>query len=262
MDQPITHKDAPRQSGQRWATEDRFLLEGPRSRTAEFFRLVRIMREFIRGFRALHTLGPCVSVFGSARFDENHRHYRQARDVGAAVAKLGFTVLTGGGPGIMEAANRGAQDVGGRSVGCNITLPEEQEANAYLDRLVTFRYFFVRKVMLVKYSQAFVILPGGFGTMDEVFEAATLIQTGKIIDFPIVLMGTEYWLPLIEFLRGRMLPEKTISEADFERLVLTDSIDELTDCLGRCPSHPQDPEADRYRSRRWVMGHGNAAVGG
>ncbi|MFN6195909.1 MAG: TIGR00730 family Rossman fold protein, partial [Planctomycetota bacterium] len=177
-------------------SEQRFLTE-PRSRFGELVRVVRIGAEFIKGFRALHFLPPCVTVFGSARFREDNRWYGMARDVGAGLARAGFTVMTGGGPGIMEAANRGAREAGGLSVGCNITLPHEQKHNPYLDRFVEFRYFFVRKVMLVKYSYAFVVLPGGFGTMDELFEAATLIQTRKIEDFPLVLMGTEYWRPLL-----------------------------------------------------------------
>jgi len=234
--------------------EDRYLLEGPRSRTAEFFRLVRILREFLHGFRALHFLGPCCTVFGSARFGEDHRYYKLARQVGSQMAQLGFTVMTGGGPGIMEAANRGAQDVGGRSVGCNIRLPLEQAPNPYLDRVVTFRYFFVRKVMLVKYSEAFVIMPGGFGTMDEAFEATTLMQTGKIFDFPVVFMGVDYWTPLFEFLRDQMVPAGTIGREDYERLILTDSIDEVTCCLGSCRSEPHTPFDGGYRHRRWRLG--------
>src|SRR5204862_3346994 len=151
--------------------------------------VVRIMREFIRGFRLLHFVGPCVAVFGSARFKEDHPYYDLARQVGRALSRLGFTVMTGGGPGIMEAANRGAKEAGGPSVGCNVELPHEQKPNQYLDRWVTLRYFFVRKTLLVKYSYAFVIMPGGAGTLDEVFEALTLIQTGKIRDFPIDVLG-------------------------------------------------------------------------
>jgi uncharacterized protein (TIGR00730 family) len=233
--------------------EDRQLLEGPRSRTAEFFRVLRIMREFIRGFRALHFLGPCISVFGSARFDEHHRYYQLARRIGAEIARLGFTVITGGGPGIMEAANRGAKDAGGRSVGCNIILPHEQVANPWLDKVVTFRYFFVRKVMLIKYSQAFIILPGGFGTMDEAFEAATLIQTGKIHDFPVVFVGTEYWQPLFDFLRERMIHEKTIDPSDINRFVLTDSVDEVLMQLERCPSKPRGRPNGRAPTREWEL---------
>ncbi|MEX0703488.1 MAG: TIGR00730 family Rossman fold protein [Planctomycetales bacterium] len=233
--------------------EDRYLLEGPRSRTAEFFRLVRIMGEFLRGFRALHFVGPCVTVFGSARFGESHRYYRLARDVGAALARQGFTVLTGGGPGIMEAANRGAKDAGGRSIGCNIVLPAEQRPNPYLDKVVTFRYFFVRKVMLVKYSQAFVIMPGGFGTLDEAFEAATLIQTGKVVDFPVIFMGRDYWRPLFDFLEQTMIAERTIAQADFSRIILTDSVDDMLAPLCQCPSRPPAPEEEPTAPRKWLL---------
>src|SRR5262249_35822813 len=147
---------------------------------------------------------PCVTVFGSARFKENHPYYALARDVGARLAQNGFTVMTGGGPGIMEAANRGAKDVGGGSVGCNIELPKEQKPNPYLDRWITFRHFYVRKLMLVKYSYAFIALPGGFGTLDEIFEVITLIQTGKIQEFPVVLMVQSYWQPLLDFFRSTL----------------------------------------------------------
>jgi uncharacterized protein (TIGR00730 family) len=236
-----------------WLAEDRKLLEGPRSRTAEFFRVLRIAREFIRGFRALHFLGPCVTVFGSARFKEDHAYYRLARQIGAECAKLGFTVITGGGPGIMEAANRGAKDVSGRSIGCNIILPEEQLPNPYIDKVVTFNYFFVRKVMLVKYSQAFICLPGGFGTMDEIFEAATLVQTRKIFDFPIILVGTEYWQPLFDFLRTRMLRDHTINLRDYERMMLTDSVEEIVECLHGCPSLPQQLSEEKVETRAWQL---------
>jgi uncharacterized protein (TIGR00730 family) len=181
--------------------------------------------ELVRGFRAFHFAGPCVTVFGSARFSQSTPHYELAREMGRRIARAGFTVMTGGGPGIMEAANRGAREVGGRSLGCNVVLPKEQKPNAYLDRWVTFQHFFVRKVMLVKYSYAFVVLPGGFGTMDEVFETATLIQTGKIRNFPIVLMGVEYWQDLRELME-KMVAEGTIDAQDLQRLVLTDSPDE------------------------------------
>lgn len=235
-----------------WLEEDRKLLEGPRPRREEVWRLLRILREFFRGFRVLHFVEPCVTVFGSARFQEGHRYYQLARQVGSLIARLGFTTMTGGGPGIMEAANRGAREAGGHSIGCNIILPKEQQPNPYLDRSLLFRYFFVRKVMLVKYSQAFVIMPGGFGTMDEAFEAATLIQTRKIFDFPLIFMGTDYWQPLFDFLRGEMTVEKTIDTDDVDRLVLTDSLDVLQETLMQCPFKVFE-KRPRLK-RRWWLG--------
>lgn len=202
-------------------------LKGPDKRTTELFRLFRICAEFVRGFRALHFVGPCVTVFGSARFKEDHRYYKLGRLVSGELARRGFTIMTGGGPGIMEAANRGAKDVGGKSIGCNIVLPEEQQANPYVDRWIEFRYFFIRKVMLVKYSYAFVVLPGGFGTMDEIFETATLIQTRKISDFPLVLMGKDYWEPLLDFIRDRMIVEQTINPEDLTRIIVSDDPEEV-----------------------------------
>jgi uncharacterized protein (TIGR00730 family) len=190
--------------------------------------LMRIISEFFTGFRQLHFVGPCVTVFGSARFETSHPIYRLGREVGRALSHLGFTVLTGGGPGVMEAANRGAHEAGGRSIGCSILLPHEEEPNPYVDRMVTFRYFFVRKVMLVKYSYAFIVLPGGFGTMDELFEALTLIQTGKIEEFPVILMGTDYWKPMLEFLE-KMIQAGTISPNDRDLLLVTDAVDEAMD---------------------------------
>ena len=202
-----------------------YFLEGPQPRRTETLRLFRIMRDFLEGFRGLHFVGPCITVFGSARFAESHRYYVLAREVGAALVKLGFTVMTGGGPGIMEAANRGAKDAGGKSIGCNIILPFEQKPNPFVDRMLQFRYFFVRKTMLVKYSYGFVVMPGGVGTMDELFEALTLIQTGKIRNFPIVLMGTQYYQPLMEFMQD-MIRERTINSADLDLLLVTDSVSE------------------------------------
>ncbi len=213
--------------------EERIFLEGPRSRVAEFVRVMRISAEFIRGFRTLHFIGPCVTVFGSARFDEDNEYYKLGRQLGADLARVGFNVMTGGGPGIMEAANRGAHENGGSSIGCNIKLPMEQEPNPYLDRFIEFRYFFVRKVMLVKYSYAFVALPGGFGTLDEIFETATLIQTGKIHDFPIVLMGAEFWEPLLDFMRTRLLARHTIDREDLDGLLVTDDPQEAIEHIGR-----------------------------
>jgi uncharacterized protein (TIGR00730 family) len=201
-------------------------LQGPQKRSFELGRAVGIFCEIMRGFRKLHFVAPCVTVFGSARFTEEHVYYVLAREVGQRAARAGFTVMTGGGPGIMEAANRGAKEAGGYSVGCNIELPEEQKPNPYLDRWVTFRHFFVRKLMLVKYSYAFIAMPGGFGTLDEIFETATLIQTHKIKDFPLVLVGKDYWQPLLDFLRGRLVEAKTIDPIDAKRILVTDSAEE------------------------------------
>lgn len=201
-------------------------LQGPQPRGFELARAIRIFWELITGFRKLHFIGPCVSVFGSARFKEDHAYYRLGRHVGGLLARAGFTVMTGGGPGLMEAVNRGAKEAGGRSVGCNIELPVEQQPNPYLDRWITFKHFYVRKLMLVKYSYAFIALPGGFGTLDEIFEVATLIQTRKIDEFPLVLIGKSYWQPLVDFLVSRMVPEATIDPIDTERMLVTDSAEE------------------------------------
>jgi uncharacterized protein (TIGR00730 family) len=205
---------------------ERRFLEGPRSRFRELRFLFKVMWEFIKGFQKLHFTGPCVTVFGSARFKEDHPYYQTTVKLSAAISKLGFTIITGGGPGIMEAANRGAFEAGGQSIGCNIILPHEQKENPYVHTSVEFKYFFVRKTLLVKYSYAFVIMPGGWGTMDEMFEALTLIQTGKIQEFPVVLFGKEYWKNLIE-LTEDMIKNKTVSETEIkEYLLITDSIDE------------------------------------
>jgi uncharacterized protein (TIGR00730 family) len=212
-------------SGRARGDERRFLV-GRRSRRAELLSALRIFLEYMRGLRALHFVGPCVTVFGSARFPAGHPWYELAREVGRAIAREGWTVMTGGGPGIMEAANRGAREAGGASVGCNIELPREQKPNPYLDRFVEFEHFFIRKVMLVKYSHAFVVLPGGFGTLDEVFETLTLAQTGKIRAFPVVAMGQRYWDALEAFLRGSPLAEGTIDERDLSLMQATDSVDE------------------------------------
>lgn len=204
---------------------EQYFLEGPHSRTSELGFTLKVLREFIRGFRAFHFLGPCATVFGSARYKEGHEYYEQARMMGSALADLGFTVMTGGGPGLMEAANRGAKENGGRTVGCNIKLPREQHANAYLDKWVIIEYFFVRKVLLSKYSYAFIVMPGGYGTLDEFFEAITLIQTKKSKPFPIVLFGKHFHGQLIKHL-NHMLTEGTISEEDMRLFLLTDDIEE------------------------------------
>jgi uncharacterized protein (TIGR00730 family) len=201
-------------------------LQGPQARGFELWRAIRIFFEFMKGFRQLHFVGPCVTVFGSARFTEEHASYALAREIGQKLAQAGFTVMTGGGPGIMEAANRGAKEAGGYSVGCNIELPQEQKPNPYVDRFVSFRHFFVRKVMLVKYSYAFIAMPGGFGTLDEIFETATLIQTQKIKDFPLIIVGKEYWQPLIDLMHGRLVEAKTIDPIDVDRIFVTDSAEE------------------------------------
>jgi hypothetical protein len=232
-------------------------LEGPGPRGSELLRAVRIFREFVRGFRALHFVGPCVTVFGSARFGDDHPHYELAREMGRRIARRGFTVLTGGGPGIMEAANRGARDVGGRSVGVNIVLPREQHENPYLDRFVTFRYFFVRKVMLVKYSYAFVVLPGGFGTLDELFEAVTLIQTGKVRDFPVVLMGRDYWRGLLAQLE-HMATAGTIDRADLDLVTVTDSPEEAMAVLEQCAVRRFGLAPPARRPRWWLLETGGA----
>ncbi|PYM61905.1 MAG: TIGR00730 family Rossman fold protein [Candidatus Rokuibacteriota bacterium] len=233
--------------------EEIHFLQGPERRGVELRHLLGILSEFIHGFRTLHFVGPCVTVFGSARFPDGHPYYTLAREVGARLAAAGFTVMTGGGPGIMEAANRGAKDVGGRSVGCNIELPTEQFPNPYLDRWITFRHFFVRKVMLIKYSYAFVALPGGFGTLDEIFETATLIQTGKIREFPLVLIGREFWRPLMEFLEERLVPEGTVDPADPKRLIVTDSPAEAVAVIADAAVRRFGLSYRRPR-RRWFLG--------
>lgn len=217
---PARQADAP----QRVTRAERELLAGPRSRLKEFTTLLSIICDFLRGLRALHFVGPCVTVFGSARIRETDPYYLLARQMGTALAHLGFTVMTGGGPGIMEAANRGARDAGGPSVGCNIRLPFEQASNAYLDRSVTLNYFFVRKTLLIKYSYAFVVFPGGAGTMDEFFEALTLIQTGKIDNFPILLMGTEYWREMMTMIQ-KMARVGTMGPKDLDLIYSTDSVE-------------------------------------
>ena len=235
-------------------TEDEQLLNRavpstPRSRVAEMgafthtdpWRVLRIQGEFVHGINALAEVGAAMSVFGSARFLEGSTYYEPARELGRKLAEAGFAVITGGGPGIMEAANRGAYEAGGWSIGCNIELPFEQDSNPYLNLSVNFRYFFVRKTMFVKYSNGFVIFPGGFGTLDELFESLTLVQTQKIKRFPIVLFGSSYWSGLLEWIKGTQLEAGAISPEDLNLLIVTDSVDEARDIVVDC-----------YNTRCWT----------
>ena len=232
------------------AKAEKVFLEGRHSRWRELNFTWGVMMEFIRGFRKLHFIGPCVTVFGSARFKDNHHYYQLARQIGERISKLGFTVMTGGGPGIMEAANRGAKDAGGLSVGCNIILEKEQKPNPFLDRYVLFRHFFVRKVLLFKYSVAFVVMPGGVGTMDEMFEALTLIQTKKISGFPVILVGKEYWKNLFELVQD-MAGEGTIAPHDLDLFKMTDDPDEVVLWLTQNTTAPKKKAAIR---RYWFFG--------
>ncbi|MGQ0561814.1 MAG: TIGR00730 family Rossman fold protein [Gemmatimonadota bacterium] len=236
-------------------TEDEKLLsrapEVPRAdTTTDSWRVLRIMGEFVEGFETLASLGPAVSIFGSARIASDNPYYAIARKTAALLAQEGFAVITGGGPGIMEAANRGAHEVGGTSVGCNIELPFEQGVNAYVDVSINFRYFFVRKTMFVKYAEAFVIFPGGFGTMDELFEALTLIQTGKVRNFPVVLFGAEYWEGLLGWLRARMLGDGMVKAKDLELLIVTDSPQEAVRVVVDCFEQNCSYAAARSEGRR------------
>jgi uncharacterized protein (TIGR00730 family) len=233
--------------------EEQAFLAGPESRLHELRTAWRFFGEFIRGFRTLHFVGPCITVFGSARTPPDSPYYALAEQVGVEIARAGFTVMTGGGPGIMEAANKGAREWGGRSVGCNITLPKEQRPNPYLDVMLEFRHFFVRKVMLVKYSVGFIALPGGFGTLDECFETLTLIQPGKLLSFPVVLVGRDYWQPLLALLQS-MVSAGTIDAADLERFWVTDSAAEAV-------ARVRDAATGRFGLRlapaprpRWYLG--------
>ncbi|CAN5353187.1 TIGR00730 family Rossman fold protein [soil metagenome] len=230
-------------------------LEGPQSRWKELKFTFQTMVELISGFRALHFIGPCITVFGSARFKEDHPYYELTRKAASAFAKLGFTILTGGGPGLMEAANRGARDVNGRSVGCNIQLPVEQQPNPYLDRWIRMRHFFIRKILLVKYSFAFVVMPGGFGTLDEYFEALTLIQTHKIKDFPIIIFGKEYHKELMEHI-DEMKRNGTINASDAHLFMVTDSIDEAVQLIVEksIKQYGLRPE-NKIRPFSWLLEH-------
>jgi uncharacterized protein (TIGR00730 family) len=252
---PPTQSHDPWGKGTRDPSEGHFL-RGPRPRGLELAEAARIFAECVKGFRRLHFVGPCVTVFGSARFKEDHPYYALARDLGGKLAKAGFTVMTGGGPGIMEAANRGAKEAGGYSVGSNITLPVEQKPNPYLDRWVEFRYFFVRKMLLEKYSYAFVAMPGGIGTLDEIFETSVLIQTGKMKDFPFVLVGTSFWTPLVDYLRNRLLEAGTIDETDVTRWRVTDSPEEAVALIRERALRQFGLTYGPRAKRRWWLGEG------
>lgn len=233
---------------------ERLFLEGPRPRLRELAWAIRLFFECMRGLRRLHFVGPCATVFGSARFEPGHPYYEMARALGSELARLGFTVMTGGGPGLMEAANRGAKEAGGLSIGCNITLPVEQKANAYLDRWVEFRHFFVRKLMLAKYSFGFAAMPGGLGTLDELFEILTLIQTRKIDAFPVVLMGVAYWAPLLSFLRETQKHFRTLDAQDLDTLLVTDSPVEAAFFIHKMASHRFGLRHGRHlKPRIWLL---------
>lgn len=212
--------------------KEHIYLEGPQSRSYELSFAWRVFKQFIRGFRKLHFAGPCITVFGSARFKEDHPDYIAAREFGKRIAQLGFATMSGGGPGIMEAANRGAFENNGVSIGCNIQLPFEQQPNPYVQESITFEHFFVRKVLLVKYSYAFIIMPGGVGTMDEFFETLTLVQTKTITQFPIVLFNKAYYKELWEYMEF-MAVQGTINKNDLQLVLLTDSIDEAMEHISK-----------------------------
>ncbi len=226
---PMTHTAPPR--GEAGRTEDERLLQSGGARDEQIvkdsWRVFRIMGEFVEGFDTLASLGPAVSIFGSARVKPHDTAYQAARETARLLAEAGYAIITGGGPGVMEAANQGALEGGSTSVGCNIELPFEQGTNQYVRVSINFRYFFVRKTMFVKYAEAFVIFPGGFGTLDELFEALTLIQTGKVHNFPLILYGSEYWRGLGDWLRDTMLAEQKIAPADLELITMCDTPDEV-----------------------------------
>lgn len=233
--------------------EEKSFMEGPRARWRELKYTLGVVFQFIKGFRTLHFIGPCITVFGSARFAEDHPFYNLARNTSRELAERGFAIMTGGGPGIMEAANRGAQEGDGLSVGCNIVLAHEQEHNPYMDKFVTLDYFFVRKELLRKYSFAFVIMPGGFGTLDEFFETVTLIQTKKIHKFPIIVMCREFHKAIIEHIET-MRVEMTISEEDLDLILFTDSIDEVVEHISRFATNDLKLRLKPAKKPLWLLG--------
>ena len=226
-------------------------LEGPKSRSSELGFTIKVMLQFLKGFRKLHFVGPCVTVFGSARYEPGHHYYELAREAGRTIAGMGLTVMTGGGPGIMEGANRGAFEAGGESIGCNIKLPKEQDPNPYLHDWICLDHFFVRKVLLLKYSYAFFVLPGGWGTMDELFETLTLVQTGIIHNFPVVIMGSEYYGTLRMWIE-QMVSEGTISASDLRYLLHTDDFEEASAHIEKFIK--SNYKIRERRLRRWWLG--------
>jgi uncharacterized protein (TIGR00730 family) len=248
------------------ATQDEQLLESPRPGAESFthtdpWRVLRVTAEFVEGFDALAEVGKAVTIFGSARIKPGHVNYEKAVETARLIGEAGFAIISGGGPGIMEAANKGAREAGVKSVGLGIELPFEQKLNEYVDIAVEFRYFFARKTMLVKYSEAFVIFPGGFGTLDELFEAITLIQTGKIKNFPVILFGAEYWSGLLGWLKKRVLGEGNVCPEDLDLLIVCDSPEEIRDII---VSSMQDPnwrtnqeEGARTVTRKVMSSTGN-----
>ncbi len=240
----VTPKAAQIIEGDASTTEDEKFLKSrpsPDFLQTDPWRALRILGEFVEGFDAMAKVGPAITVFGSARTRPDDPVYELARGIGYRLAQAGYAVITGGGPGAMEAANRGCREGGGLSVGCNIELPHEQGLNAYVDLGVEFRYFFARKVMFVKYADGFVILPGGLGTLDELFESLTLIQTGKVRHFPVVLVGRAYWTGLIDWMRGTMIAQGTISENDLNLFQVTDDLDEVIEII---QSHRAEGDRD------------------
>jgi len=244
-------------------TEDQELLRPQPAllfRETDTWRTLRITGEFVEGFDALAQLGPAVSIFGSARVGRRNRYYAAARRVAARLGREGFAIITGGGPGIMEAANRGARDAGALSVGCNIELPFEQGLNEYVDLGMEFRYFFVRKVMFVKYAEGFVIFPGGFGTLDELFESLTLIQTGKVEHFPVVLFGKDYWSGLLQWIREKPLYEEKISAEDLDLVIVTDDPDEACRAVVESQRQRREHESQQKEEEHQARLAAEAAV--
>ncbi len=211
--------------------EERSFFWGHRKLPKEFWRAFRVFIEAFKGFFLFHYITNCVTIFGSARLGQDHEYYKAARKIGQLLAEHHFTVMTGGGPGLMEAANRGAKEKGGRTIGCNIEIKQEQHPNPYLDRWITFRYFFIRKVMLTKFSRAFVVMPGGLGTLDEFFELLTLIQTHKISNMPMILFGSAYWNPLMDYMENTLAKLGTIDIDDIRQIALTDSPEEVIEFI-------------------------------